>query len=105
MAHQGVSGGLLQLTGVKESKLSVARDLRVSVSPYPCRTGCEFALSGAAAQGTRIAIYSADGRLVSNLRASGNRATWNRADLARGIYLYRVTAGTATAQGKLVVTD
>jgi hypothetical protein len=25
--------------------------------------------------------------------------------VSRGIYLYRVTSGTATAQGKLVVTD
>jgi len=103
--YQGVSGGLLQLTGVKESKLSVARDLRVSVSPNPCRTGCEFTLSGAAARGARLAVYSPDGRLVSNVEMNGNRASWHRNGVSRGIYMYRVVSGTAFAQGKLVVID
>jgi hypothetical protein len=50
-------------------------------------------------------VYTPDGRLVSSLQTAANRASWNRAGVARGIYLYRVNAGTATAEGKLVVTD
>jgi len=104
--YQGLTGNVLDFVpGVEESELLAARDLRVSVSPNPCRTGCEFALSGAAAHGARITVYTPDGRLVSSLEAVGNRATWNRAGIARGIYIYRVNAGTATTQGKLVVTD
>ena len=91
--------------GVAESKPVVARGLGVQVSPTPCRTGCEFAVSGEAAHGVRIAIYSPDGRQVSSLETSGNRAYWNSDGVARGVYLYRVKAGAATAQGKLVVTD
>jgi hypothetical protein len=104
--YQGVVANVLDFAvGVEESKLLAARDLRVQVSPNPCRTGCEFTLSGAAARGARIAVYSPDGRLVSNVQTAGNRASWSRAGLSRGIYLYRVNAGTATAEGKLVVTD
>ncbi|MCX6843123.1 MAG: Omp28-related outer membrane protein [candidate division WOR-3 bacterium] len=103
--YQSAIGGVLSFTGVEESKLLAARDLRVSVSPNPCRTGCEFTLSGAAAHGARIAVYTPDGRLVSSLQTAANRAAWSRAGVSRGIYLYRVNAGTATAEGKLVVTD
>jgi hypothetical protein len=103
--YQGSSSNVLDFTGVEESKLLAARDLRVSVSPNPCRTGCEFTLSGAAARGARIAVYTPDGRLVSSLQTTANSASWNRAGVSRGIYLYRVNAGTATAEGKLVVTD
>ncbi len=103
--YQGLVGNVLNFTGVEESKLLAARDLRVSVSPNPCRTGCEFTLSGAAAHGARISVYTPDGRLVSSLQTAANRASWSRAGVSRGIYLYRVNAGTATAEGKLVVTD
>jgi hypothetical protein len=103
--YEGSVGNLLDLTGVEESKLLAARDLRVQVSPNPCRTGCEFNLSGAAAHGARVTVYASDGRLVSSLRASADRASWSRAGVPRGIYLYRVNAGTATAEGKLVVAD
>ena len=103
--YQGLVGNVLSFTGVEESKLLAARDLRVSVSPNPCRTGCEFTLSGAAAHGARISVYTPDGRLVSSLQAAANRASWSRAGVSRGIYLYRVNAGTATAEGKLVVVD
>ncbi len=103
--YQGSVGDVLEFTGVEESKLLAARDLRVEVGPNPCRTYCEFAVSGAAAQGARITIYSPDGRLVGSLETRDNRASWNRGSVSRGIYLYRVNAGAATAQGKLVVTD
>lgn len=104
--YQGLTGNVLDfVAGVEESKLLTARDLRVQVSPNPCRAGCEFTLSGAAARGARIAVYSPDGRLVSNVQTAGNRASWSRNGVSRGIYLYRVTSGTATAQGNLVVTD
>ena len=91
--------------GVEESKLLAARDLRVSVSPNPCRAGCEFTLSGAAARGAHITVYTPDGRLVSSLQTTANRASWSRARVSRGVYLYRVNAGSATAEGKLVVAD
>ena len=104
--YQGVAGNVLEFVpGVEESKLLASRDLRVSVSPNPCRTGCEFTLSGAAARGAQITVYSPDGRLVSSLPTAAKRASWSRAGVARGIYLYRVNAGTATAEGKLVVAD
>jgi len=105
VTYQGLSSSVLNFTGVEESKLLAARDLRVEVSPNPCRTGCEFTLSGAAARNARIAVYAPDGRLVSRQDAPANRVSWSRAGISRGIYLYRVNAGTATAQGKLVVTD
>jgi hypothetical protein len=103
--YQGLAAKVLEFTGVEESKLLAARDLRVQVSPNPCRTSCEFTLSGAAAKGARIAVYTPDGRLVSSLQTAANRASWSREGVSRGVYLYRVNAGTATAEGKLVVTD
>ncbi len=104
--YQGLVGNVLDFgAGVEESRLLAARDLRVQVSPNPCRTGCVFVLSGAAAHGARIAVYTSDGRLVSSLRAVSNRASWSSAGLSRGVYLYRVNAGAATAEGKLVVSD
>ena len=104
-SYQGLVGNVLSFAGVEESKLLAARDLRVQVSPNPCRSGCEFTLSGAAAHGARITVYTPDGRLVSSLQTAANRASWSRAGVSRGIYMYRVNAGTATAEGKLVVTD
>jgi len=103
--YQGASDSVLSFAGVEESKLLAARDLRVSVSPNPVITGCEFAVSGAAAHGVRISVYTPDGRSVGSIRTAANRATWSRAGAARGVYLYRVNAGTATAEGKLVVAD
>ena len=91
--------------GVAEPKQPVARDIRVSVSPNPCRSGCEFAVSGAGVNGAQVTVYTPDGRLVEGMHTVTGRALWNRAGLSRGVYLYRVNAGTATAEGKLVVTD
>jgi len=102
--YQGVQSFLLDFTAVEEPKTPSPSRPAVSVSPNPCRTGCEFTLSGAV-HGARITVYAPDGRLVSKAEGAGNRVTWSRAGLARGIYLYRVNAGTATAEGKLVVTD
>jgi hypothetical protein len=103
--YQGIADHVLEYTGVEEPTHFSTGDIRVQVGPNPCRTGCEFKLSGAAAHGARIAVYSPDGRLVSNVQTAGNKAAWSRNGVSRGIYLYRVTSGTATAQGKLVVTD
>jgi hypothetical protein len=104
--YQGLVANVLDFkAGVAGSQPPATRNLRVAVSPNPCRTGCEFTLSGAAAQGARITVYTPDGRVVNTLETSGNTATWRRAGAARGIYLYRVNAGTATAEGKLIVTD
>lgn len=104
--YQGSVGNVLDFVpGVEESKLLAARDLRVQVSPNPIRTGCEFTLSGAAANGAQITVYTPDGRLVSSLQVAANRASWSRVGLSRGIYLYRVNAGTATAEGKLILAD
>jgi hypothetical protein len=97
---------VLDFTGVEEQKLLQSRDLSVQVSPNPCRTGCRFAISGAAAREGSVTIYTPDGRLVSRLATERGQATWNRTEATpRGIYLYRVNAGTATSEGKLVVTD
>ena len=104
--YQGIASNVTDYTGVQEpSRLYSDGDIWVQVGPNPCRTGCEFTLSGAAAHGARIALYSPDGRLVGNVQAVGNRASWSRNGVSRGVYLYRVTSGTATAEGKLVVTD
>jgi hypothetical protein len=104
--YQGIARNLINLTGVEEpSKLYSTGDIRVQVGPNPCRAGCEFALSGAAARDARIAMYAPDGRLVSDVQTAGNRATWSRNGVSRGVYLYRVVAGAAAVEGKLVVTD
>ena len=103
--YQGLQTRLPGFTAVEEPKTPQASRLTVNVSPNPCRAGCEFTLSCAAAHGARITVYTPDGRLVSSLRSVGNRAAWSRNGAARGIYLYRVNAGTATTHGKLVVTD
>jgi hypothetical protein len=104
--YQSLTSSVLEfVAGVEEPKLLSSRDLRVQVSPNPCRTGCEFAISGAAANGGRVTVYAPDGRQVADIAANGNRAFWNCNRVARGVYLYRVNAGTATAEGKLVVTD
>jgi hypothetical protein len=104
--YQGIASNVLEYTGVEEpSRLFSTGDIRVKVGPNPCRTGCEFALSGAAASGARVAIYAPDGRLVSKVQTAGSRAAWSRNGVARGVYLYRVTSGTANVEGKLVVTD
>ena len=104
--YQGLVANVLDFVpGVEEPRIPAVSELRVSVSPNPCRSGCEFVLSGAAVSGAEIGLYATDGRQVGSLQTSANRASWSRAGLARGVYLYRVTAGTATTEGKLVVTD
>ena len=103
--YQGLVGNVLAFAGVEESKLLAARGFRVQVSPNPVRSSCEFAFSGAAVNGVQITIYTPDGRPVSHVQTDAARASWNRAGLARGVYLYRVHAGAATAEGKLVVAD
>jgi hypothetical protein len=103
--YQGAVGNVLSFVGVEEQKRPEMPGLSASVSPNPCRTACEFTLSGAGAHSARIALYSSDGRLVSNVQSSGNRAMWSRGALSRGIYPYRITSGTANVKGKLVVAD
>ena len=104
--YQGIAANVMDYTGVAEpAKLYSTGDIRVQVGPNPCRAGCEFVLSGAAACDARIGIYTPDGRLVSNVQTAGNRATWNRNGVSRGVYLYRVVSGSAAVEGKLVVTD
>jgi len=103
--YQGAIGDVLEFTGVEEQKLIASRDLSVSTSPNPCRTSCRFAISGAAASEGAVAIYTPDGRFVTRLETKQGQAMWNRTAAPRGIYLYRVNAGTATSEGKLVVTD
>jgi hypothetical protein len=109
--YQGLQTRLLDFTAVAEPGMPQSSRFTVRVSPNPCRTGCRFTLSGAGASGARIALYAPDGRLVSVLSAPSSllptpySLSWSRSGLPRGIYLYRVNAGTATAEGKLVVTD
>ena len=104
--YQALTGNALDFVpGVAESKPAFVRGLTVQVSPNPCRARCEFELSGAVASGAHLSLYAPDGRLVSSLDVAGNRATWNRAGAARGVYFYRVDVGKTTTEGKLVVTD
>jgi hypothetical protein len=101
-----LTGNVLDFApGVAESKPAIVRGLGVQVSPNPCRIGCEFELSGAAVSGARVSLYAADGRLVDEVRTVGDKAAWSRKGVSRGVYLYRVNVGTATAEGKLIVTD
>ncbi len=109
--YQGMQTRLLDFTAVEEPKTPHPSRFTVNVSPNPCRTGCEFTLSGDAAHNARVTLYSPDGRLVCILSAPQSLTPgpyslrWDRAGRARGVYLYRVSAGISTAEGKLVVTD
>jgi len=109
--YQGSSAGVLEFTGVEESKLLASRDLRVTVSPNPCTRSAVFRLSGSSlvpspkSLASLLRVYTPDGRPVfhSTFDIRNSSFRLDLGSMPAGIYLYRVNAGTATAEGKLVV--
>ena len=75
-------------------------------NPFNPVTNFDMALPEAAK--VHFAVYDISGRLVATLMdgwrdAGYHRVTFNRSDLASGVYLYRLKAGTFTARGKMVM--
>jgi len=75
-------------------------------NPFNPVTNFDMALPEAAK--VHFAVYDISGRLVAILidgwrEAGYHRVTFNRSDLASGVYLYRLKAGTFTARGKMVM--
>jgi hypothetical protein len=110
--YQGVESRLLDFTSVGEPRPTVPRGLAVSVSPNPAsRSGSVRFTPDHSTTGPldhlSVTIFAPDGRLVRSITVRQSPFA-NRLDLrsmSAGIYLYRVSSGTATIDGKLVVTD
>jgi hypothetical protein len=106
--YQGLSSAVLEFTGVEESKLLAARDLRVQVSPNPASrlAPVHFTLDHSTAGPLSVSLFDASGRRVQSAICNLQSAiALDLRSMPVGIYLYRVNAGAATAEGKLVVTD
>ena len=119
--YQGLQTRLLDLTAVAEPGTPRSSRFTVRVSPNPAVRSAPVRftldhLPTGPLDHFSVCIYAPDGRLVRSLSAPSSllpnpySLMWDRADFSgrrvpHGAYLYRVKAGTATAESKLVVTD
>lgn len=74
-------------------------------NPFNPETTIRFSVPASAQ--TRLDVYDVGGRLVQTLvngtvDAGNHQITWNAKDLPSGMYIYRLTAGTQTATGKMM---
>jgi hypothetical protein len=75
-------------------------------NPFNPETVIRFVLPSQAQ--TRLAVYDMSGRLVSTLvnatmEAGTHQVTFNGTGLSAGMYIYRLTAGEVTVNGKMVL--
>lgn len=107
-AFQAGSEEVLQLVGLEEAGRVMPELVGLRAVPSVSRGRTEFRFSVAAGTPYDVSVYSLDGSLVRELRGTATGATRVPADLrtlARGVYVYRLAAGSAAASGKLVVSD
>ncbi|MFO7638538.1 MAG: FlgD immunoglobulin-like domain containing protein [bacterium] len=98
--------------GVKEMP-GISSGLSVTVTPNPARGLARFAVEMPGATAGELRLYSLSGRLVRSmtLHADGRSRSefnWDGADtrghrLASGTYLWQMTAGSVTRNGKLIM--
>ena len=91
--------------------LSSATSLRADPNPFRYATSIRYQLQRA--QQIDLRVYNAAGQLVRSLgnapgNRGGNSAEWDGRDLhgraaAPGVYFYRLTTGSATCQGRVVL--
>jgi hypothetical protein len=114
--YQGYTAPVQQFTGIETPAVPTAfyRNITAAVGPNPVRSAATFRIAGPDAEPFTLGIYTPDGRLVrelsGTLAVTGSQVRWDRRDtdgrrVARGAYVYRVSAADAACSGKLVLAD
>jgi hypothetical protein len=114
--HQGYASRIQRFTGIAAPSVPPAfyRNITAAVGPNPVRSAATFRIAGPDAEPFTLGIYTPDGRLVrelsGTLAVTGSQVRWDRRDtdgrrVARGAYVYRVSAADAACSGKLVLAD
>jgi hypothetical protein len=106
--YQGVQSLLMDFTAVAEPRTPRPERFTVNVSPNPASRSApvRFTLDHSTAGPLSVSLFDASGRRVQSAICNLQSAVaLDLRSVPAGIYLYRVTAGTATAEGKLIVTD
>ena len=78
------------------------------IYPNPFNPVTQFSFVLPEASRVSLKVYNLQGRLVATLAdgmrdAGTHEVTFDASNLASGIYLYRLTAGTFNASGKMVL--
>jgi hypothetical protein len=106
--YQGLQTRLLDFTAVEEPKTPRSPGFTVSVSPNPASRSApvRFTIDHSTAGSLSVSLFDASGRRVQSAICNLQSAiALDLRSVPAGVYLYRVNAGAATAEGKLVVTD
>jgi hypothetical protein len=108
------SGGIHSLAAVSEKPAAGEQSFHSSAWPNPSASQVNIDFYLPNEQNVMVEIYSASGRIVnkivdSRLGRGDHQVTWNGCDAGgsecpSGIYLYRITAGTAHSTGTIVRT-
>jgi hypothetical protein len=99
-----------QNAGVAQTPLAGGVSIGLAVGPNPFGRSATIRVSLPRAAQAKLAIYSADGRLIRALRASGSRVVWNGADdagkpVGRGVYYCLLQGPGLSASRKLVKAE
>jgi hypothetical protein len=96
------------MVGLGEAGRAMPELLGLKAVPNPCSGRTEFGFNVAPGTPYQLRAYALDGSLVLELHGTAGGRTLVPCDLAgvaKGVYLFRLTAGNAAASGRLVVTD
>lgn len=106
-AFQGAAANVLDFTGIEEPGTLLKPHAALRVGPNPCRGLARLTLEAPAGAGYLLQVFAPDGRIVwersGTSSGSPENAVWH--DARPGVYLCRLTAGTARTTAKLVVTE
>jgi hypothetical protein len=99
-------------TGIEDPNIGFLTDPKavVTVYPNPMKTSATVKYKLAQSGRVTINLYDMNGRLVQNVfegngQKGENSTTLNRNGMSKGMYIYRVQAGSQVETGKLIISE
>jgi hypothetical protein len=98
------SNDLVVGTAVEASPVAVQSTVSLSSLPNPFTSATTLSYNTARASSGKLAVYNAAGRVVFEKTVSGRGSvSWNAGDLAMGIYMARLTAGSKVVSQRMIL--
>jgi hypothetical protein len=99
-----------QYVGVKQAPPAGSVPVGLAVSPNPCGRNARIRFNLPRTVSAELGVYSADGRLIRTLPATGGEVIWDGTDKAgnpvgRGVYYCRLQGPGFSTSSKLVKTE
>jgi hypothetical protein len=77
--------------------------LKVKIQPNPFSNTAVFSFENPLNKAFTLELSDLNGNMIRSYQVQGNSVTIDREDLAAGMYIYRLTGGTASQSGKFVI--